>query len=151
MMSAMFASALTLLARLAYRMYRNTKIKAAKQKRRRVMLIGAGDAASMLLHEVNRNPAGELNIICAVDDSPQKVGRSILGVQIMGTTADIPDLVDRCGIETILLCIPTIEETDKRRILSICAKTNCNLRIVPDIVKLISDGKDIFRVSVMLR
>ena len=144
MMSAMFASALTLLARLAYRMYRNTKIKAAKQKRRRVMLIGAGDAASMLLHEVNRNPAGELNIICAVDDSPQKVGRSILGVQIMGTTADILDLVDRCGIETILLCIPTIEEADKRRILSICAKTNCNLRIVPDIVKLISDGKDIF-------
>ena len=144
MMSAMFASAITLLARLAYRMYRNTKIKTAGQKRRRVMLIGAGDAASMLLHEVNRNPAGELNIICAVDDSPQKVGRSILGVQIMGTTADIPDLVERCEIETILLCIPTIEETDKRRILSICAKTNCNLRIVPDIVKLISDGKDIF-------
>ena len=62
----------------------------------RVLLIGAGDAASMLLHEINRNPSDEMNIICAVDDSPQKVGRTILGVQIMGTTADIPELVERC-------------------------------------------------------
>ncbi|MBC5582098.1 polysaccharide biosynthesis protein [Anaerofilum sp. BX8] len=143
LMSAMFATILTLMARLTYRMYRNTKIKSSRKQRRRVLLIGAGDAASMLLHEINRNPSDEMNIICAVDDSPQKVGRTILGVQIMGTTADIPDLVERCEIETILLCIPTIEENDKRRILSICSKTNCNLRIMPDLVKLIADGRDL--------
>ena len=143
LMGAMFASILTLVARLAYRMYRNTKIKSSHSQRRRVLLIGAGDAASMLLHEINRNPSDEMNIICAVDDSPQKVGRSIMGVKIMGTTAQIPELVERCEIETILLCIPTIEEHDKRRILSICSKTNCNLRIMPDIVKLIADGRDL--------
>ena len=47
LMSAMFAPAFTLVARLTYRMYRNTKIKSAGQKRRRVMLVGAGDAAGM--------------------------------------------------------------------------------------------------------
>ena len=103
LMSAMFATILTLMARLTYRMYRNTKIKSSRKQRRRVLLIGAGDAASMLLHEINRNPSDEMNIICAVDDSPQKVGRTILGVQIMGTTADIPDLVERCEIETLSL------------------------------------------------
>ena len=143
LMSSMFASVLTLVARLAYRMYRNTKIRAGRKRRRRVLLIGAGDAASMLLHEINRNPSDEMNIICAVDDAAQKVGRSIMGVKIMGTTADIPELVSRCEIETILLCIPTISEEDKRRILSICSKTNCNLRIMPDIVKLIADGRDL--------
>ncbi len=76
-----------------------------------MLLIGAGDAASMLLHEINRNPSDEMNIICAVDDSPQKVGRTISACKIMGTTARFPELVERCEIETILLCIPTIEET----------------------------------------
>lgn len=143
LMSAMFATALTLVARLTYRMYRNTKIKSGVSRRRRVMLIGAGDAASTLLHELYKNPSDEMNIICAVDDSPQKVGRSILGIEIMGTTEDIPELVRQCEIETILLCIPTLEDENKHRILSICAKTNCNLRILPDIVKLIADGKDL--------
>ena len=45
LMGAMFASILTLVARLAYRMYRNTKIKSSHSQRRRVLLIGAGDAA----------------------------------------------------------------------------------------------------------
>lgn len=143
LMSAMFATAFTLVARLTYRMYRNTKIKSAGQKRRRVMLVGAGDAAGTLLHELNRNPSSDMNVICAVDDNPQKVGRSILGIEILGTTADIPQLVRQCEIETILICIPTLSDEDKHRILGICSKTNCSLRTLPDIVKLISDGKDL--------
>lgn len=43
-----------------------------------------------------------MNIICCVDDAPEKVGRSIMGIEIMGTTEDIPELVERCEIETIL-------------------------------------------------
>lgn len=143
LMSAMFATVFTLVARLTYRMYRNTKIKSGTKKRRRVMLVGAGDAASTLLHEINKNPSDEMNIICVVDDNKQKVGRSILGIEIMGTTEDIPQLVHQCEIETILICIPTLSEEDKHRILGICSKTNCSLRTLPDIVKLIADGKDL--------
>ena len=142
-LSAMFASSLTLYSRLTYRMYRNTKLEKSAKSRRRVMLIGAGDAASTLLHELFKNKSPDMNIICCVDDAPEKVGRSIMGIQIMGTTDDIPELVDRCEIETILLAIPTLDEENKKRILSICNKTKCNLRILPDIVKLIADGKDL--------
>ena len=142
-LSAMFASSLTLYSRLTYRMYRNTKLEKNSKSRRRVMLIGAGDAASTLLHELFKNKSPDMNIICCVDDAPEKVGRSIMGIEIMGTTNDIPELVDRCEIETILLAIPTLDEENKKRILGICNKTKCNVRILPDIVKLIADGKDL--------
>ncbi len=84
-----------------------------------------------------------MNVVCCVDDAPEKQGRCIMGVQIMGTTEDIPELVERCDIETILLAIPTLDEAGKRRILPICNRTKCNVRILPDIVKLITDGKDL--------
>ncbi|MEG0485798.1 MAG: nucleoside-diphosphate sugar epimerase/dehydratase, partial [Oscillospiraceae bacterium] len=142
-LSAMFASTLTLYSRLTYRMYRNTTIKNKGKARRRVMIIGAGDAASTLLHETFKNKSQEMNIICCVDDAPEKVGRSIMGVEIMGTTEEIPEIVERCEIETILLAIPTLDEESKKRILGICNKTKCNRRILPDIVKLIADGKDL--------
>ena len=142
-LSATFASALTLYARLTYRMFRNTKIAQGGVTRRRTLVIGAGDAASTLLHELSKNKSPDMNIICCVDDAPEKVGRNIMGIEIMGTTDDIPELVERCEIETLLLAIPTVDEENKRRILGICNKTKCNVRILPDIVKLIADGKDI--------
>lgn len=141
--SSVLAAVVTLLFRLTYRMFRNTKIKSASKKSRRTLLIGAGDAAATLLHEQNKYANSEFNFICAVDDDTQKVGRSILGLRVMGTTKDIPELVEQCDIETILLAIPTLGEEGKQRILGICSKTHCSLRILPDIVKLISDGEDL--------
>lgn len=91
-LSAMFASSLTLYSRLTYRMYRNTTLKKRLKASRRTLLIGAGDAASTLLHELAKNKSPEMNIICCVDDAPEKVGRSIMGIEIMGTTEDIRSL-----------------------------------------------------------
>ncbi|MEG1049252.1 MAG: nucleoside-diphosphate sugar epimerase/dehydratase [Oscillospiraceae bacterium] len=142
-LSAMFATTFTLYMRLTYRMYRNTKIAQLGKKRRRVLVVGAGDAASTLLHEINKNPVKEMNIICVVDDDKEKVGRSIMGVNVLGTTEDIPSLVQQCQIETILIAIPTLNGPGRKRILDICSSTSCNIRTLPDIVKIIADGKDL--------
>lgn len=142
-LSAAFASSLTLYTRLTYRMYRNTKISLRGKKRRRILLVGAGDAASTLIHELNKNPAQEMNVICAVDDDKNKQGRSIMGVEILGTTDDIPSLVVQCRIDTILIAIPTLDGKNRKRIIDICSKTSCNIKTLPDIVKIIADGKDL--------
>ncbi len=143
LMSAIFAASLTLYSRLTYRMLRNTTITNAGRQRRRVLIVGAGDAASMLIHEIFRDVETDYNVVCAVDDNRQKIGRTIMGVKIMGSTEDIPALVTQCDIDTILLAIPAADEENKRRILEICSKTACNMRMLPDIAKLINDGKDL--------
>ncbi|MEG1650504.1 MAG: nucleoside-diphosphate sugar epimerase/dehydratase [Oscillospiraceae bacterium] len=142
-MSALFASSITLYTRLTYRMVRNTTITNAGRQRRRIMVVGAGDAASMLMHEIFRDAETDYNIVCVVDDNKQKVGRTIMGIKIMGTSEDIPTLVSQCDIDTILIAIPAADEENKRRILEICSKTACNMRMLPDIAKLINDGKDL--------
>ncbi len=143
-LSALFAMSVTLYSRLTYRMYRNTRLQQpGRTRRRRVMVIGAGEAAATLLHEQHRNPDEEMNIICVVDDAPEKVGRYILGTQILGTTNDIPELAIRCEIDTILLAIPSINEPSRQRILKQCSKTKCNLRILPNIRQLMSEGGEL--------
>lgn len=141
-MSSLFSASLTLYTRLTYRMIRNTTANRGDEKRR-VMLIGAGNAASTLLHELFRDPNNNYNVICAVDDDPNKQGRTMMGVKIMGTTNDIPALVTQCEIDTLLLAIPSADEVEKQRILKICSQTKCNMRTLPDICKLISDGKEL--------
>ena len=141
-MSSLFSASLTLYTRLTYRMIRNTTANRGDEKRR-VMLIGAGNAASTLMHELFRDPNNNYNVICAVDDDPNKQGRTMMGVKIMGTTNDIPALVTQCEIDTLLLAMPSADEVEKQRILKICSQTKCNMRTLPDICKLISDGKEL--------
>ncbi len=141
--SSVFSASLTLYTRLTYRMYRNTKISNSGYKTKRVLIVGAGDAASTLLHEIHKNPYSEMNIVCAVDDDKDKIGRTIIGVDVMGTVEDIPALVEQCNINTILIAIPTLDANSRKRILDVCTQTNCNIRTLPDISKLISDGGDI--------
>ncbi len=142
-LSAAFASSLTLYVRLTYRMYRNTKFSMGGKKRRRVLLVGAGDAASTFIHELHKNPVQEMTVICAVDDNKNKVGRSIIGVEIMGTTEEIPELVAQCQIDTILIAIPTLSKDDRKRIIDICSSTPCSIKTLPDISKIIAEGKDL--------
>ncbi len=142
-LSAIFAVSVTLYSRLTYRMYRNTKFQRTGQKRRRVLVVGAGEAAATLIHEQNKDPASEMNIICAVDDEKKKVGRYILGVQIMGTTEDIEELCERCEIDTIVIAITALDDEGRQRILTLCNKTSCNLRMLPDIRQLMAEGGDL--------
>jgi FlaA1/EpsC-like NDP-sugar epimerase len=142
-LSAMFASSLTIYTRLTYRMYRNTKISAMGRHSHRVLLVGAGEAAATLIHELNKNRRQDMNIICAVDDDVRKQGRSIIGVEILGTTKDIPNLVEQCQIDTILIAIPTLDSQNRKRIIEICASTPCLVKTLPDIVKIISDDQDL--------
>ncbi len=141
--SALFAASITLYTRLTYRMLRNTQLASAGQQRKRVLIVGAGDATSMLLHEIFRDPESDYNIVCAVDDNPAKIGRSIMGIKIMGSCDEIPSLVTQCDIDTILISLPAASDDAKRRILDICSKTACNMRMLPDLTKLISDGKEL--------
>lgn len=143
LLSAMFATSVTLYSRLTYRMYRNTKFQRTGAKASRVMVIGAGEAAATLMHEQNKDPDSEMNIICVVDDAPEKVGRNIMGVQIMGSTEDIPELCEQCEIDTIIIAIPTIDEENRKRILGLCTKTKCNLRILPNLRQLMAEGGDL--------
>ncbi len=143
-LGALFATSVTLYSRLTYRMFRNTRIgQTGKARRRRFMVVGAGEAAATLLHEQHKNPDPNMSIICAVDDAPEKIGRYILGTQIMGTTEDIPDLAKQCEIDTILLAIPSLNDETRQRILKLCSKTNCNLRMLPDLRQIMSDGADL--------
>ena len=142
-MSSLFAASITLYIRLTYRMLRNTRITNSGSQRKRVLVVGAGDATSMLLHEIFSDPETDYNIVCVVDDNKEKVGRTIMGIKIMGTVDDIPALVSQCGIDTILISLPSANEKQKKKILDICSKTACNMRMLPDITRLISDGKEL--------
>ena len=102
-----------------------------------VMLIGAGQAAALLLEELESNNPNNYLIKCIIDDDKTKIGRAMFKVNIVGDRSKIFEMSERLEIDLIILVIPSIDKENKKRILDICSKTKCKLKILPEFCSLI--------------
>ena len=75
---------------------------------------------------------------CLIDDNPNKWGRYMEGVPVVGGRDDIFLNVDKYHINQILLAIPTATPHQKRDILNICKETGCELKQLPGVYQLVN-------------
>ncbi len=108
--------------------------------RRRVLVIGAGDAGETLMREIVRIYGRRYQPIGFVDDNPNKQGERIHDVPVLGPISSIPELAAKEKIDEIILAIPTLSGRELRKIVEVCTPTGAQLRTVPGVDNLI-DGK----------
>lgn len=130
--------------RVSFRIYsRLTNIldvKSNVSNLKRTLIIGAGEAAILVIKEMKNNKNSKYNPIALIDDDKYKVGKSILGIKIEGTRKDIIKVCKEKEIETIIIAAPSMNEEDKKEILDKCKKTECKIQMMPSIYSVI-DGK----------
>ena len=98
-----------------------------------IMIIGAGNAASMIINELRDNKVNNCKFKCAIDDDPAKKNTYILGIKVYGDRNSIIEAAEKFQIDTILFAIPSCDNKEKVEILNICKETGCELKIVPSI------------------
>lgn len=103
-----------------------------------VMLIGTGEAGSIILQEFKNSKFVEKEIVCVIDDDPKKWGTFIHGVPVVGGRRKITQSVVRFGIQEIVLAIPTLKPHERKNIINICQQTGCKMSTLPGIYQLIN-------------
>lgn len=113
----------------------------------RTLIVGAGKAGRMILTEIlnsrydENSPVRNILPVCFVDDDITKLRTKIDGVEIVGTTPEIPDICTDKKIDSIIVALPSCEEEDKRRILDYCSATECKIKVIPYLSELLFDEK----------
>ena len=126
---------LLLVPRFSFRLF--IFLRGRKAGGAHVMIIGAGQAGQMLLRDLNTSDELNDKAICFIDDNPNKWGRFIEGVPIVGGREEILSAVKKYYINKIFLAIPTAKAEDKREILNICNETGCELKQIPGMYQLV--------------
>lgn len=129
---------LTLMIRFSYRymnLERGRREKDAKPLHN-AMIIGAGAAGQTLIKELKSSGEVKSKACCVIDDNPNKWGRVMEGVPIVGGREDILINVKKYKIDQILFAIPTASAQVRREILNICKETDCELKQLPGIFQL---------------
>lgn len=107
--------------------------------RKNVLVIGAGEAAKIVINTLKITMKETYNVIGLIDDNSNKVDYAISGIKILGTRYDIPRICKEENIELILFTISNITNTDRKDILKICQQTECKVRILPGAADLIKN------------
>lgn len=105
---------------------------------KRVMLIGAGNAAQMILRDLHKAKETTDRVYCIIDDDPNKWNRFIDGVPVVGGRDDILSSVEKYKIDKIYLAIPSATAEEKRDILTICNESGCELKQLPGMYQFVT-------------
>ncbi|MDP4133558.1 MAG: nucleoside-diphosphate sugar epimerase/dehydratase [Bacillota bacterium] len=125
MLSRMYVRAL-------YRILKMRKHKNASSTMVNVLIVGAGSAATLLLHDLTTNANSPIyyNVIGFVDKDRAKIGSYIEDVKVLGDIDAIPEVCEKFAVQEIFIAIPSLKSAAQADIINICSKTECRLKIM---------------------
>ncbi len=98
-----------------------------------VMVIGGGDAGTMVIREMKTTDKVKYFPLCVIDDDVAKHGTTVCGVPVVGARDVIGKMVAKYEIAQIFVAIPAARGKEIGQICEICARTGCKVRVLPGI------------------
>ncbi len=101
-----------------------------------VLLVGTGEVARMVLQKMLNSPQlGYRPVgLVAVEDGPQKV----LGLPVLGKTADLPSLIDKQQVQEVIICLPDATHRELVHIVAQCERERVTIRIYPNVFQIMA-------------
>ena len=97
----------------------------------RVLIVGAGEAGTLVAREMLRHPESGLFPIGFLDDEPTKQRMRIVGLPVFGRIETLPEVVRTQKVAEVLIAIPSASGEVVRKIVDLCRSAQVSYRIVP--------------------
>jgi FlaA1/EpsC-like NDP-sugar epimerase len=132
------------------RYWRETRLgnTVSDDRRKRVLVIGAGEAGSLVVREMLRHPETGLKPVGFLDDNRRKVGQQIASVPVLGTSADLERTLKDQDIDEVLIAIPSAEGKVVRSLVNRinATKSSVKYRTIPGVYELLTGKISINRI-----
>jgi len=120
-------------SRLVLRLLHEKSLFRSSSNLKRVLVIGAGEAGTIIIRSIKRNPTSEYKVVAIVDDDLSKQKLKLMGVKVCGTTKDVTRIVESKRVDEILIAIPSLGKKGIQEIYKRCVNTKIPIKIMPKI------------------
>jgi FlaA1/EpsC-like NDP-sugar epimerase len=114
--------------------------------RKRVLIIGAGDAGILVAREMQRNAHLSMKVMGFLDDDPVKIGKRIYGRRVHGLTSELTAAIQALDITEVVIAMPKAPGSVVRRIAEDCRKAGVASRTIPGVFELLDDKVSVSRL-----
>ena len=142
--AAVFILISSLSIRIFFRVFRRLRNHNRKDNKN-IIIVGAGEAAALLIKEINCNPNLKYNIIGLIDDDLYKINRLVSGYRILGSLEMIDEIVLKYPVEEIIIAIPSASHEKRKEIIEKLKDTKLKLKTMPSIHEII-ENKNPFQI-----
>jgi FlaA1/EpsC-like NDP-sugar epimerase len=113
---------------------------------RRVLLVGAGRAGVMVTNELQSRPDVGMVPVGFVDDDHHKVGRRIVGLDVLGTSDDLGTLIDEFEIDEVVITIAAASGGTIRELVDKVERAGRRPLIVPGVYEIVGGHVSLSRI-----
>lgn len=103
----------------------------------RTLIVGAGDAGNMLLREIVKQPAGHYRVVGFIDDDVNKQHMRLMGVEVLGTTAELGRIITEHAVEKVIIAVPSSGPKFVRGLVDQCQLSGVRFKIIPGLSEII--------------
>lgn len=127
-------------SRFSVRFFNEIRFGNPITRKKRVLIVGAGDAAEMMVREMTRQRNSEYEPVGFLDDDPSKLKNRIHGIKVLGNISSMEEFIKRSGADEVLIAIPSASGKLRKEVAIRAKEAGVNARTLPTLYEVI-DGK----------
>jgi exopolysaccharide biosynthesis polyprenyl glycosylphosphotransferase len=104
----------------------------------RVLIIGSGDTAQTIVKQIASRPELGYFIVGAVNG--QNGNHAESSIPIVGTSEQLPDLIDRHRIDDVIVALPDLPREELTHLIALCQRGRVSIKIYPDLFAYMAGG-----------
>ncbi|MEE8046559.1 MAG: nucleoside-diphosphate sugar epimerase/dehydratase [Dehalococcoidia bacterium] len=116
------------------------------EPKRKLVIVGAGDAGAAFCAQVKSTPEFRLEPVAILDDDASKIGLSLIGVPVTGNIDSLPSVVKKYEADLIVIAIPAATTEQRTRIINKCRESKVEYRILPGTDELLEGNVSISKL-----
>ena len=113
------------------------------QSNTRVLIVGAGNAGTALVRQMQVSSEHGLLPIAFIDDNPSKLNQKILGINVVGNQSKISHVIQSMRIDKVIIAMPSAAGKNIRAIVDICKQSNIPVITLPSLTEILSSDRGI--------
>jgi FlaA1/EpsC-like NDP-sugar epimerase len=105
---------------------------------RNVIVAGAGNTGMVVVREIQRNSRLEKNVIGFLDDDPEKLGKQIYGVPVLGRLGDLAAIIAKQKCDEIVIAMPSAPGPVVREVAERCRQLGLRSLTIPGVYEMLN-------------
>ena len=104
----------------------------------RVVLIGTGDAARLVLQKIQASPYLGYRLLGLVNG--QGGPQHLEGYPVLGCVEDLPRLIDEHAVDEVIIAAPEADDDELIRLVSLAHREGVSIKVFPNLFEIMTAG-----------
>lgn len=120
--------------------------KSPANYKKRVIIIGAGSGGVLTAREYLTADALKFDVVGFLDDDRNKIGRTIMGIEVLGRIAEAQNWVEKLEADVVLIAMPSVSKKRRKEIYDMCRECGAELKTLPGLYEIIDGRVDVSQI-----